>query len=135
MGKGLHDRYKNKQAMNILGYTGDVYNPRTGDYGEGGNRMLTGGATPSEREAMTQLAPAAPYIASGTGQPSSSVAASWFANLGNSTQGFNFSSAYANAKAKVAQTLGNPGSVGQLAVNQSPFYNWLKDNSLDKGIL
>jgi predicted amidohydrolase YtcJ len=134
MGKGLHDKYKNKQAMNILGYTGDVYNPRTGDYGEGGNRMLTGGATPSEREAMTQLAPAAPYIASGTGQPAS-VAAAWYANLGQGTQGFNFHSAYANAKAKVAQTLGNPGSVGQLAVNQSPFYNWLKDNSLDKGIL
>jgi hypothetical protein len=135
MGKGLYDNYKNKKAMNILGYTSKVYNPRTGDYGEGGNRMLTGGATPGEREAMTQLASAAPYIASGTGQPSSSVAASWFANLGNSTQGFNFNSAYANAKAKVAQTLGNPGSVGQLAVNQSPFYNWLKDNSLDKGIL
>ncbi len=134
MGKGLHDKYKNKQAMNILGYTGDVYNPRTGDYGEGGNRMLTGGATPSEREAMTQLAPAAPYIASGTGQPAS-VAAAWYANLGQGTQGFNFHSAYANAKAKVAQTLGNPGSVGQLAVNQSPFYNWLKDNSLNKGIL
>ncbi|MDP7566990.1 MAG: hypothetical protein QF383_01225 [Flavobacteriales bacterium] len=134
MGKGLHDRYKNKQAMNILGYTGDVYNPRTGDYGEGGNRMLTGGATPSEREAMTQLAPAAPYIASGTGQPAS-VAAAWYANLGQGTQGFNFHSAYANAKAKVSQTLGNPSSVGQLAVNQSPFYNWLKDNSLNKGIL
>ena len=134
MGKGLHDKYKNKQAMNILGYTGDVYNPRTGDYGEGGNRMLTGGATPSEREAMTQLAPAAPYIASGTGQPAS-VAAAWYANLGQGTQGFNFHSAYANAKAKVSQTLGNPGSVGQLAVNQSPFYNWLKDNSLNKGIL
>ena len=135
MGKGLHDRYKNKQAMNILGYTGDVYDPRTGDYGEGGNRMLTGGATPSEREAMTQLAPAAPYIASGTGQPTSSVAQSWFANLGNTTQGFNFNSAYTAAKAQVAKTLGSPSAVGQLAVKNSSFYNWLKTNSLDKGIL
>jgi hypothetical protein len=134
MGKGLHDRYKNKQAMNILGYTGDVYDPRTGDYGEGGNRMLTGGATSEERGAMEQLAPAAPYMASGTAQPAS-VAAAWYANLGQGTQGFNFHSAYANAKAKVSQRLGNPTSVGQLAVNNSPFYNWLKDNSLDKGIL
>ena len=36
---------------------------------------------------------------------------------------------------KVAQTLGSPSAVGQLAVNQSPFYNWLKENSLNKGIL
>ena len=97
--------------------------------------MLTGGATPGEREAMTQLAPAAPYIASGTGQPTSSVAQSWFANLGNSTQGFNFNSAYTAAKAQVAKTLGSPSAVGQLAVNNSSFYNWLKTNSLDKGIL
>jgi len=83
MGKGLHDKYKNKQAMNI----------------------------------------------------SASVAAAWYANLGQGTQGFNFHSAYANAKAAVSQRLGNSTSVGQLAVNQSPFYNWLKDNSLNKGIL
>jgi hypothetical protein len=63
------------------------------------------------------------------------MATQWYANLGQGTQGFNFHSAYANAKAAVSQRLGNSTSVGQLAVNQSPFYNWLKDNSLNKGIL
>jgi len=134
MGKGLHDRYKNTQAMKLLGYTSRVYNPRTGGYGGPGDRT-PGMTTPAERGAMQQLAPSAPYMVAGTTQPSSSVAASWYANLGLGTQGFNFNSAYANAKAAVAKRLGNTTAVGQLAVNQSPFYNWLKDNSLDKGIL
>ena len=135
MGRSIYDSYKNKKAMNVLGYTGEVYNPETGDYGKDRNRMLTGGATKEERGAMTQLAPSAPYIAAGTGQPTSSVASSWFANLGNTTQGFNFNTAYTAAKVKVAQRLGNSSAVGQLAVKDSSFFNWLKDNSLDKGIL
>ena len=49
--------------------------------------------------------------------------------------GFSLATEYAAAKQKISQTLGTPSSVGQLAVNNSPFYNWLKDNSLDKGIL
>jgi hypothetical protein len=75
-----------------------------------------------------------PSLIGGT-TPQPSMATQWYANLGQGTQGFNFHSAYANAKAAVSQRLGNSTSVGQLAVNQSPFYNWLKDNSLNKGIL
>ena len=137
MGKGLYDNYKNKKSMELLGYTGKVYNPKTGDYGEGGNRMLTGGATEGEREAMTQLAPSAPYIASGTEtakQPS--VALQWYNNLGTGNSNiFNLDQQYADAKQKVSQTLGNPSSVGQIAVSNSAFFDFLKDNSLNKGIL
>ena len=48
---------------------------------------------------------------------------------------FSFSTAYANAKAKQQTILGNPSAVRQIAVTNSPFYGWLKDRSLDKGIL
>ena len=89
----------------------------------------------NERAMMTALAPEAPYLVSGTTQPTSSTAANWFSNLGSTTQGFNLATEYAAAKSKVAQRLGTSSSIGQLAVNNSPFYNWLKDNSLDKGIL
>jgi hypothetical protein len=91
-----------------------------------------------DSEIMRNLAPEAPYIVSGITRPTNSPAANWYQSLGNtSTSGFNFS--YANelaaAKAKQASILGNPSPVGQLAVSQSPFYNWLKERSLDKGIL
>ena len=81
-----------------------------------------------------------PYAAHGIGgttqQPSQ--AAQWYSTLGSSPSNpgaFNLTAQYAKAKAAVSQRLGNPTSVGQLAVNNSPFYNWLKDNSLNKGIL
>ena len=87
---------------------------------------------------MNELAPEAPYIVSGTTQPTNSPAANWYQSLGNTkTSGFAFS--FANelkaAKTKQASILGNPSAVGMLAVNDSPFYNWLKTNNLDKGIL
>ena len=92
----------------------------------------------SERQRMNVVAPHAPYIVSGTTAPSSSPAANWFQNLGTTSTnmgGFNLATEYAAAKTKVAQTLNTPTAVGQLAVNQSPFYSWLQTNSLNKGIL
>ena len=62
----------------------------------------------------------------------------WYSSLGNtSPSGFTFSfqKQLNEAKSKQNIILNNSSSVGQLAVNQSPFYNWLKDKSLDKGIL
>ena len=102
--------------------------------GDGDNRTQA----QRDSEIMKNLAPEAPYIVSGITKPTNSPAANWYQSLGNtSTSGFNFS--YANelaaAKAKQASILGNPSPVGQLAVSQSPFYNWLKERSLDKGIL
>lgn len=96
------------------------------------------GATQGQRDVMNELAPEAPYIVSGLTRPTNSPAANWYQSLGNTnTSGFQFS--FANelnaAKAKQKSILGTPSAVGYLAVNQSPFYDWLKTNSLDKGIL
>ena len=81
-----------------------------------------------------------PYAAHAIGgtTPVNSMAAQWYAGLGSGPSNpgaFNLTQQYAAAKAKVSQRLGNPTSVGQMAVSNSPFFNFLKDNSLDKGIL
>ena len=93
----------------------------------------------NESQMMRDVAPHAPYIVSGTTKPTNSPAANWFSSsLGNtSLSGSNFSMAteYAAAKAKQKSILGSPSPVGQMAVNNSPFYSWLKERSLNKGIL
>ena len=93
----------------------------------------------NESQMMRDVAPHAPYIVSGTTKPTNSPAANWFSSsLGNtSLSGSNFSMAteYAAAKAKQKSILGSPSPVGQMAVNDSPFYSWLKERSLNKGIL
>ena len=80
------------------------------------------------------------FVTSGKLESTNSIAANWYQNLGSSSisgpsGGFNLAAEYAAAKAKVAETLGTSSAIGQLAVNESPFYNWLKTNSLDRGIL
>jgi len=99
---------------------------------------IIGGGDNESREMMNQLAPDAPYIVAGTTTPQSSVAGNWYKNLGSTTNngfGFSFAKSYAAAKTKQAGILGNPSPVGWLAVNQSPFYDFLKARNLDKGIL
>ena len=105
-------------------------NDFTKKYGSGDLSTEGGG----DREIMNVATPYASYAVANQ-EPIESQAAKWYANLGGSSGGFNLTTAYADAKSKVAQTLGSPSAVGQLAVNQSPFYNWLKENSLNKGIL
>ena len=84
---------------------------------------------------MNAVAPQAPGLLSNS-NTGSSVANQWYSNLGsNTTTPFSFSTAYSDAKAKQQNILGNPSAVRQLAVNESPFYDWLKTNSLNKGIL
>ena len=82
----------------------------------------------------TALLAASPYLVSGTTQVESE-ASKWYNSIGNNTKQFNFASAYATAKEKVSQTLNNKGPIGMLAVSDSPYYDWLKTNKLDKGIL
>ena len=92
----------------------------------------------NERQRMNTIAPHAPYIVSGTTKPTNSPALSWYQNLGTSntnTSGFDLATEYASAKSKVAKTLGTSTPVGQLAVNDTPYFNFLKKNNLDKGIL
>jgi hypothetical protein len=94
--------------------------------------------TPEGRGAMNEIAPHAPYMISGITKPTDSPAANWYANLGTTSTnpgGFNLATEYAAAKNKVSTTLQNKGAIGMLAVNQSPFYDWLKTNKIDKGIL
>ena len=83
------------------------------------------------------ITPYAAHAIGGTTQQSSQ-AAKWYANLGsgNSNPGaFNLTQQYAAAKAAVSQKLKSTSSVGQIAVADSAFFNFLKDNSLNKGIL
>ena len=82
----------------------------------------------------TALLAASPFLVSGTTQVESE-ASKWYNSIGNNTKQFNFASAYATAKEKVSQTLNNKGPIGMLAVSDSPYYDWLKTNKLDKGIL
>ena len=129
----LSDHYKNNKALQTLGYTGKIL--REGSSSDRGDTLLTGVQTQSDRDAMNQLAPNAPFITTGTTiTKPDSVAAKFFGNTANKFK-FSFENEYAAAKARQKTLLGNPSSVGLLAVNQSPFYNFLKDKSLDKGIL
>jgi len=90
------------------------------------------------RDAMNMIAPIAPHIVGGT-TPVDSQAAKWYASLGNNNNnnafGFSFQKEYAAAKQKQQGILGTSSAVGQLAVSNSPFYNFLKERNLDKGIL
>mgnify|MGYP001574297573 CR=1 FL=1 len=94
--------------------------------------------TPQGREAMNEIAPHAPYMISGITKPTNSPAANWYANLGTTPSnpgGFNLATEYATAKAAISTKLQSRGPIGMLAVSDSPYYDWLKTNKLDKGIL
>jgi len=102
------------------------------------SRSGVGGETKGgegEREFVRQVTPLAPYAIRGEIAPESQ-ALNWYRNLGQNTQtAFNFSEGYATAKARQQGILGTPSPIRYHAVNESPFFNWLKDNSLNKGIL
>ena len=105
-----------------------------GGFGSGGGGQVSS----QDREIMNNIAPEAPYIVSGIAKPTNSPAANWYNNLGNTGTnpgGFDLATEYANAKSTVAKTLNNKGPMAMLAVNDSPYYDWLKTKSLDRGIL
>lgn len=125
----LHTAYQTGQAKSMLsGVPGYEFL----DYSDGNNNVPTiaGGGG----ENTTALLAASPYLVSGDTQVESE-ASKWYNSIGNNTKQFNFASAYATAKEKVSQTLNNKGPIGMLAVSDSPYYDWLKTNKLDKGIL
>ena len=134
-GKNISE-YSNKKGFkgyNEAGLRGTLGNATTGDSDSSGNLQNTLTRDGDESDRMNTVAPDAPFIISGTTKPDS-VAAKFFGNTANKFK-FSFENEYAAAKARQKTLLGSPSSVGLLAVNQSPFYNWLKDKSLDKGIL
>jgi len=123
---------KGFQGFNEAGQRPNSYNF------SGGNNNTTSNQGGSERDMMNAIAPEAPYMVSGITPPTSSPAANWYANLGTTStnpSGFNLATQYAAAKTAVSTTLQNKGPIGMLAVNDSPYYDWLKTNKLDKGIL
>jgi len=123
-----------KNAAEFAKYKGFGF---TGGSTSGGNNN-TGGGGDGERARMNTIAPHAPYIVSGTTKPTDSPAQLWYQSLGASStnpSGFNLATEYAAAKLKVKNVLGNSTPVGQLAVNDTPYFNFLKKNNLDKGIL
>lgn len=99
-------------------------NNNRGDGAEGNNETQT---------FQNQLTTLAPYLLTNTVAPKSQVL-EYFSNKNTNTN-FDFAKDYASAKSKVAQTLNNRGSMGMLAVTNSPYYDWLKTKNLDKGIL
>ena len=126
---------RNFKGFNEAGQRGKLGNAALG-YGQSTSKGLLDITTPEgEREAMNQLAAEAPYLVSKIQKPDS-VAGNWYANLGSTgSNQFFFSKGYAEAKTKQHSILGNPTAMRYLAVNESPFYDWLKTNSLNKGIL
>ena len=116
------ERMKNFMPNQYATQHGMTYNPHT--------KIFT--PRTNERDAIERVN--APYRIGDT-PPQESQAAKWFNNFGGSQGGFNLTKAYADAKVKQAGILGNPSQMKYLAVNQSPFYDFLKKNKLDKGIL
>jgi len=115
-------KYGSGDASNPLDASFDPSTVRGGDNARGLTNVIT---------------PYAAHAIGGTAQQPSQ-AAQWYANLGsgNSNPGaFNLTQQYAAAKAAVSQKLQSTSSVGQIAVADSAFFNFLKDNSLNKGIL
>lgn len=125
--KGFNEAGERGKLSNATDYYNDRSNNNSLETTIGGN----------ERDRMNTIAPHAPYIVSGIAPPSSSPAANWYSNLGTTStnNSSNIGLQYANAKQAVAKTLNNKGALGMLAVNDSPYYDWLKTKSLDKGIL
>tara|TARA_R100001530_G_scaffold40889_1_gene31435 strand:+ start:51 stop:1376 length:1326 start_codon:yes stop_codon:yes gene_type:complete len=121
-GMDWQTRMKTFSPNQWAGSTGQTYDPHTKTFSGGGN----------EQDAVERITSS--YQAGGTA-PQESQAAKWYANMGGGQGGFNLTTAYALAKAKQASILGNPSSIRQLAVNQSPYYDFLKLNKLDRGIL
>lgn len=77
------------------------------------------------RSQVNQLAPLAPYVASGQ-EALPSVASRYIPS---------FQDAFQAARTKVNQQLGTPSNFGLLAVSESPFYDFLQIRGLNRRIL
>jgi hypothetical protein len=126
---GLTDKFSNAKEW-IADKFGGLLDGSTGNF-----NTSTVGQGDNDRTTMNTLAPLAPYAVSET-TPDVSQANKWYNSIGENTEStFNFAQAYSDAKTKVTNNLKNHGPLAQLAVSDSPYYNWLKTNKMDKGIL
>jgi hypothetical protein len=129
----LNQLNKTNKAREMMGLDAIGFGSGTAD-GSADNGDQAQGEGDSSNNLLNILAPTAPYLVGGT-DAVPSEASKWYNSIGNNTKQFNFAESYATAKIKIGQTLNNKGPIGMLAVNDSPFYDWLKTNKLDKGIL
>jgi hypothetical protein len=126
---GLTDKFGNAKDW-VADKFGGLLDGSTGNF-----NTSTVGQGDNDRTTMNTLAPLAPYAVSET-TPDVSQANKWYNSIGENTEStFNFAQAYSDAKTKVTNNLKNHGPLAQLAVSDSPYYNWLKTNKMDKGIL
>jgi len=123
-----------QQAIDKLMFDDGVRSQAFNDLYNDGDTSNLDNLTSTERNEINKIIPNLPDAIGGT-TPQESQAAKWYNSIGNNTQQFNFATAYANAKTKVSQQLNNKGPIGMLAVNDSPYYDWLKTKGLDRGIL
>jgi len=126
----LNQLYKTNKARAMMGL--DPIGGTADDSADNGDEGQ--GEGNSSNDLLNILAPTAPYLVGGT-DAVPSEASKWYNSIGNNTKQFNFAESYATAKIKIGQTLNNKGPIGMLAVSQSPYYDWLKTNKLNKGIL
>tara|TARA_Y100000114_G_scaffold47019_1_gene42835 strand:+ start:1282 stop:2277 length:996 start_codon:yes stop_codon:yes gene_type:complete len=108
--------------------SGDTTNPNDASFNPASLRE-------NDRELSNLVTPYAAY-AIGESEPQESIAAKWYEGMNNQNGAdFFFKNQYEDAKAKMKAILGTPSAIGQVAVGNSIFYNFLKQNSLNKGIL
>ena len=108
--------------------SGDATNPNDASFNPASLRE-------NDRELSNLVTPYAAY-AIGESEPQESIAAKWYQGMNNQNGAdFFFKNQYEDAKAKMKAILGTPSAIGQVAVGNSIFYNFLKQNSLNKGIL
>ena len=108
--------------------SGDTTNPNDASFNPASLRE-------NDRELSNLVTPYAAY-AIGESEPQESIAAKWYQGMNNQNGAdFFFKNQYEDAKAKMKAILGTPSAIGQVAVGNSIFYNFLKQNSLNKGIL
>jgi hypothetical protein len=124
-GMNWQDRMKTYSPKQWESYSGQVYDPITRTYSN-----PVGGGGEADRVARVEGS----YNIGGT-EPQESVAAKWYSGMNNKSSEFFFKNEYDNAKNKIKAVLGTPSAIGQVAVGNSIFFDFLKKNSLDKGIL
>jgi hypothetical protein len=121
---GLTDKFSNAKDW-VADKFGGLLDGSTGNF-----NTSTVGQGDNDRTTMNTLAPLAPYAVSET-TPDVSQANKWYNSIGENTEStFNFAQAYSDAKTKVTNNLKNHGPLAQLAVSDSPYYNWLKTNKI-----
>lgn len=116
----------NRNYNAIMGYDGSFVDNTPTDFGE-----ETGGSEPDNNAIMQQ------QMNEGNLPPS--VAARFYGQQSSSQQQGLLDSPimqdYAKVKSFISTTANTATPIGQLAVNESPFYDFLKTYNLDKGIL